>query len=74
MLELQQILHSGIVRYSRKKLVMNNFNKKTEMKLTSIDELTDEIIGKKGTKQRDLFEYELEQDLLDHLIENATKK
>ena len=44
------------------------------MKLTSIDELTDEIIGKKGTKQRDLFEYELEQDLLDHLIENATKK
>ena len=74
MLELQQILHSGIVRYSRKKLVMNNFNKKTEMKLTSIDELTDEVIGKKGTKQRDLFECELEQDLLDHLIENATKK
>ena len=34
------------------------------MKFTSIDELTDEIIGKKGTLKRDFFEIELRLSLI----------
>jgi len=38
------------------------------MKLISIDELTDEIVGKKGTPDRDLFEYELQMDIIGDII------
>ncbi len=44
------------------------------MKLTSIDELTDEIVGKRGTENRNQFEYELELGVLGHLIREARKK
>ncbi len=32
------------------------------MKLTSIDTLKDEIVGKRGTVERDIFEYESRMD------------
>jgi DNA-binding XRE family transcriptional regulator len=44
------------------------------MKLTSIDQLTDEIVGKKGTPERDEFEYELRMDILGTIIKEARKK
>ena len=44
------------------------------MKLTSIDELTDEVIGLKGSQQRDKFEYDLQMDVLGDLIKVARKR
>jgi len=44
------------------------------MKLTSIDELTDEIIGKKGTAERDIFEYDLRMDIIGTMIKEARIK
>ena len=44
------------------------------MKLTSIDELTDQIIGKKGTPKRDAFEYDLRMDILGTIIRDARKR
>lgn len=44
------------------------------MKLTSIDELTDEIIGEKGTPERDIFEYDLRMDVIGTIIKKAIKK
>lgn len=41
------------------------------MKLTSIDDLTDEIIGKKGTIKRDIFEYDLRMDIIGTMIKDA---
>ena len=38
------------------------------MKLTSIDELTAEIIGKPGTPERDIFEYGLKMDIIGTMI------
>ena len=34
------------------------------MKTYPLDEVTDKIIGKKGTPGRDRFEYELQMDLI----------
>ena len=39
-----------------------------------IDELTDQIIGKRGSKKKDLFEYELRMDVLGTVIKDARKK
>ena len=44
------------------------------MKLTSIDELTDQIVGKKGTTERDVFEYDLKMDILGTVIKDARKR
>jgi predicted XRE-type DNA-binding protein len=44
------------------------------MKLTSIDKLTDEIIGKKGTPERDIFEYDLRMDIVGTMIKDARIK
>ena len=44
------------------------------MKLTSIDELTDEIVGKMGTAERDIFEYDLRMDILGTMIKDARIK
>lgn len=41
------------------------------MKLTSIDDLTDEIVGKRGTKERDIFEYDLRMDVVGTMIRDA---
>ncbi|NBC24303.1 MAG: helix-turn-helix domain-containing protein [Bacteroidetes bacterium] len=44
------------------------------MKWTSIDQLTDEIIGKEGTPERDAFEYDLQMDSIGAMIKDARKK
>jgi len=41
------------------------------MKLTSIDNLTDEIIGKKGSTERAIFEYDLRMDVVGTMIREA---
>ena len=48
--------------------------KKDPMKTTSLDELTDKYIGKKGTPKRDSFENELRLDLLGEAIKLARKE
>jgi DNA-binding XRE family transcriptional regulator len=44
------------------------------MKTYSLEELTDNYIGKKGTKNRDEFENELRLDLLGHAIKQARQE
>ncbi len=44
------------------------------MKLTSIGKLTDDIFGKKGTPERDIFEYDLHMDLIGIMIKDARTK
>lgn len=44
------------------------------MKFTSIDELTDEIVGKRGTVERDIFEYDLRMDVIGTMIRDARIK
>jgi len=44
------------------------------MKTYSLDEITDKYIGKRGTKKRDSFEYELRLDLLGEAIKQARKE
>lgn len=44
------------------------------MKLTSIDKLTDEIVGKKGSPERDIFEYDLRMDVIGTMIRDARIK
>lgn len=44
------------------------------MKLTSIDDLTDEIVGKRGTAERDIFEYDLRMDIVGTMIKDARIK
>lgn len=47
--------------------------KSNKLKLYSIDEITDEYIGKPGTPRRDVFEYELRLDVLGEAIKQARK-
>ena len=44
------------------------------MKTTSLEALTDKFIGKKGTPERDAFEYELTLELLGEAIKQARKE
>lgn len=44
------------------------------MKLTSIDKLTDEIVGKNGTPECDIFEYDLRMDIIGTMIKDARKR
>jgi len=44
------------------------------MNTTSLEELTDRFIGKKGTPERDAFEYELTLELLGEAIKQARKE
>ncbi|MAC94266.1 MAG: transcriptional regulator [Flavobacteriales bacterium] len=44
------------------------------MKTYSLEEMTDKHIGKKGTKKRDEFDYELRLDLIGHSIKQARKE
>lgn len=44
------------------------------MKLYTLDEVTDELIGKKGTKRRDEFDNEVEEALHAYHIGEAIKK
>jgi DNA-binding XRE family transcriptional regulator len=48
--------------------------KNKELKLYSIDEITDEYIGKPGTPKREAFEYELRLDVIGEAIKQARKE
>lgn len=45
-----------------------------DLKVYSFDEIQDELIGVKGTPERDLFEQELEEELEAYRIGEAIKK
>lgn len=47
---------------------------KKEMKMHSLDEITDKYIGKIGTPERDEFENELRLDLIGQAIKQARKE
>jgi len=44
------------------------------MKTYTFDEVKDELIGKVGTPERDLFEYELQMDLIGAAIKHSRKE
>lgn len=44
------------------------------MKTYTLEEMTDEMIGKKGTSERDEFDAELNAELIGHAIKSARKK
>ncbi len=44
------------------------------MKIYTFDEVKDEFIGKVGTPRRDLFEYELQMDLIGNAIKQTRKE
>jgi DNA-binding XRE family transcriptional regulator len=48
--------------------------KSKKLKLYSLDEITDEFIGKPGTSKRDVFEYELRLDVIGEAIKQARKE
>ncbi len=45
-----------------------------KMKTYSLSEMEDKYIGKKGTKERDEYEYELRMDLLGEMIRTTRKE
>ena len=47
---------------------------KKEIKSYSLAEMKDKYIGKKGTKLRDDYEYELSMDVLGHMIKSARQE
>jgi HTH-type transcriptional regulator / antitoxin HipB len=44
------------------------------MKTYTLDEVQDRLIGKKGTPERDKFEYELQMDLIGQAIKQTRKE
>lgn len=44
------------------------------MKTYTLDQVQDELIGKVGTAERDLFEYELQMDLIGKAIKQTRKE
>ncbi|MCJ7448611.1 MAG: helix-turn-helix domain-containing protein [Bacteroidales bacterium] len=48
--------------------------KNNKLKLYSLDEITDEYIGKPGTPKREAFEYELRLDVIGEAIKQARKE
>lgn len=44
------------------------------LKTYSLEEVTEKFIGKRGTKKREAFEYELKLDLLGEAIKRARKE
>ncbi|WP_026764290.1 helix-turn-helix domain-containing protein [Sediminibacterium salmoneum] len=47
---------------------------KTKMKTYSLAEMKEKYIGKVGTKDRDNYEYELNMDVLSHMIKKARQE
>ena len=47
---------------------------KTTIKSYSLTEMKDKYIGKPGTKNRDQYEYELNMDVLSHMIKKARQE
>jgi HTH-type transcriptional regulator / antitoxin HipB len=52
----------------------NNIMAKTALKSYSLAEMKDKYIGKKGTKMRDQYEYELRMDVLGRMIKTARQE
>ena len=48
--------------------------KNNKLILYSLDEITDEYIGKRGTPKREAFEYELRLDVIGEAIKQARKE
>lgn len=44
------------------------------MKTYTLDQVQDELIGKKGTAERDFFEYELQMDLIGKAIKQTRQE
>lgn len=44
------------------------------MKTYTLDQVQDELIGKTGTPERDIYEYELQMELIGHAIKNTRKE
>lgn len=42
-----------------------------KIKTISLDEMKDEFIGKRGTKEREKYEYKLNMEVLSHMIKKA---
>jgi len=61
---------------SKQKISGKSISKKkdSEMKTYSLNEMIDEFVGKKGTRERQSFDYKLEMDLLGSMIKSARKK
>jgi HTH-type transcriptional regulator / antitoxin HipB len=47
---------------------------KTPIKTYSLEEMKDKYIGKKGTTARQKYEYELNMDILGHMIKKARQE
>jgi DNA-binding XRE family transcriptional regulator len=45
-----------------------------KMKTHTLDEVTDKLVGKIGTKNRDKFEYDLQMDLIGNAIKQTRKE
>ena len=45
-----------------------------KLKTYSLDEITDEFIGKKGTPEREKFEFDLKLDILGQMIKKTRKE
>ncbi|MFP4025094.1 MAG: helix-turn-helix domain-containing protein [Thiohalospira sp.] len=50
---------------------MKTNKEKEELKQYSLDEITDEIVGKAGSEEREQFEFELKLDLLGEMIKKT---
>ena len=48
--------------------------KRKKIKTVSLDKIKDDLIGKKGTVERDQYEFELQLDLIGEMIKMARKK
>ena len=48
--------------------------KKKELKTYTLDQLTDEYIGKKGTEDREKFEFEIKLEVLGYMIKKTRKE
>jgi len=66
----QLISEKNILRANLK----NNIMAKAAMKSYSFAEMKDKYIGKKGTKDRDQYEYELRMDVLGRMIKTARQE
>ena len=69
-LKEQLISEKSILKVNLK----NNIMAKTAIKSFSLAEMKDKYIGKKGTKDRDLYEYELRMDVLGRMIKTARQE
>jgi HTH-type transcriptional regulator / antitoxin HipB len=69
-LKEQLISEQNILKAKQK----NNIMVKPGLKSYSLAEMKDKYIGKAGTKERDQYEYELNMDVLSHMIKKARQE